>query len=173
MMKKTIMLSVFLFLGLQLAFNAQSLANENKQDQYNILLCERLIHKYAFIRDQLDYDSYGALFTPDAEFKIGSKMIKGRDNIVNAVKKRGPLKLNRHMMTSVYVEDHKIYGLIGKSYAFILEADKNEKPPHILSLKSLSAAVTYEDRFVIKESKCLFSKRNVKIDFLKNNTGVK
>lgn len=167
------MLYAFLWLGFQLTFNGPSQASENKQDQYNILLCERLIHKYSFIRDRLKYDSYGALFTADAEFKIGSKMIKGRDNIVNAVKKRGPLKLNRHMMTSVYVEDHKIYGLIGKSYAFILEADRNEKSPHILSLESLSAAVTYEDQFEIKDGKCLFSKRNVKIDFLKNNTGLK
>jgi len=51
------------------------------------LAIEDLLGRYMFALDWNDMESFEDMFTPDAEFEFASGTLKGRDNIVAAIKK--------------------------------------------------------------------------------------
>ena len=160
---------LFILLAYTLIGSASAKHPPSQKDQL-IQACERLVNYYPIPRDSLDGVAYGKMFTSDAEFILRTDVTtvtKGRDQIVETLLARASNTTSRHVTGSVYVNAASETVGTGISYAIVFSASKEtaDKPKE-LDEQSLSAVVSYFDKFKFENGQCFFTQRKVIVDFL-------
>lgn len=160
--------SSVLFIFLVYAFaGSASATHVSKEEGHLIQACERLVNYYPIPRDSLDGDAYGKMFAEDAEFVLRGEVTKGREKIVEQLSVRASNALTRHVTGSVNVNALSDSVGTGISYALVFSSDRaSEIQPRELDEQSLLAVVSYLDKFKFENGECLFTQRQVMIDFL-------
>lgn len=148
-------------------------------DEALIELCTQTVNRYAYSRDRLLYDKYGRLFSEDASFQLGSQPVtQGREAIVEALRKRGPLVPTRHFSQVVDMQVLSDKSVKGLSYVTVYKYPQSGSATELeTSLGSGTTAhrtkglgtigpwivAEYHDTFSVVSGQCLIESRRVEI----------
>jgi hypothetical protein len=136
------------------------------------LACTHTVNAYAFARDAIDVEAYGALFTDDVEFTFAGDTMVGRDAVMANLAERGPAFVTRHFITSVIVHPNGDGTGSGSNKAMVFSPPTQAGgPPQALKPEDLFALVQYDDEYRMDDDKCLMSKRVVNIEYLRGAGG--
>lgn len=131
-----------------------------------IQACTYTSNHYPYPRDRLMYEEYGALFTEDATFGLeGSKLQKGREEIIAAMKERGGKLVTRHLTQVVKMEVTSPTTAEGVSYLTLLRKEDDKYQNGDTSFPSPQIFGEYHDKFEMEGDKCLFKQRLIKLVF--------
>jgi len=146
--------------------NYQNCTTPECKQHAAVQACTVTANSYPYVRDQLLYEEYGALFTDDAVFQIEqTPAVVGRAAIVQALKKRGPATPTRHMNHVVSMQALDDSTASGISYGTVWRAGKNEQGEPSKSVSGPWLVVEYHDDFRIEAGRCVIAKRLIKIIF--------
>jgi len=113
---------------------------------------QSLYARYAHAFDKTDPEAYGNVFTPDGEFVIGNRVLKGRKEIASLTTAFGPIK-NRpkifHVNSNVLLEP-SAEGAKGSAYVVLMDLSKNP---------AITGGGVYEDSIVKTADGWRFKKR--------------
>lgn len=113
---------------------------------------QALYAKYAHGFDSSNPEMYASVFTPDGEFVIGQRVLKGRKEIGELAASRGPVK-NRakifHVNSNLLIEP-SLDGAKGSAYVVLMDLAKNP---------AITGGGVYEDTIVRTSQGWLFRKR--------------
>lgn len=123
--------------------------------------CTTLVVQYAYSRDRLDYEAYGALFTEDATFELAGQKTEGRKAIVAALRQRGPQMITRHFSTPVAFEPQSSTTARGVAYLQLFRVGADTDAPHPYDQAPLIAE--YHDEYEVDEASCRFRSRRIKL----------
>ena len=132
------------------------------------LACTQTVNAYAFARDAIDPDAYGALFTADIEFTFAGETMRGRQAVMDNLQTRGPAFVTRHYITSVMITPISAVSATGSNNAIVYSpANEAGGPPQPLSPDDVFALVRYDDEYRMEDGVCRISKRMVNIEYLR------
>lgn len=134
-------------------------------DQQTVVqACTRAADSYVYVRDRLLYDDYGALFTEDATFQIeGGPSASGREQIVQALRARGPGADLRHDSKVVFMQQTAETTASGVSYFTIWRAVEDGSKLGRNTLGAPWVFGEYHDDYQMQSDRCLISKRLIKV----------
>ncbi|MEM7357628.1 MAG: nuclear transport factor 2 family protein [Pseudomonadota bacterium] len=126
--------------------------------------CTDTADSYVYVRDRLLYEEYVALFSEDASFQIeGGPTAEGREQIVNALRTRGPAADLRHDSKVVHMQQTGAATASGVSYFTIWRADGVGAKIGKNKLGSPWVFGEYHDDYQMQGGRCLITKRLIKI----------
>jgi hypothetical protein len=126
--------------------------------------CRETLENYAYLRDHLQYQDYGALFAEDATFQIGEGAIaKGRDKIVEALRDRGPRIPTRHFTNITSMNVLNASTLEALSYVNVYKVPRNDGTSDIQPKLSPWIIGEYYDRLQMEGGRCVISSRKVEL----------
>lgn len=124
-----------------------------------IVLCTSTVNAYAHARDELDKETFSALFSENAKNEIAGNRTIGRHAITNEMLLRGEGKNTLHIMGSINVTPLSNNRAIGSSYADVFSINTDTVPPASKHL----ALVKYVDEYELINEKCLIKSRKMEI----------
>ncbi len=153
-------------LGIVIACRAMAGPVDAEWTREVISACNETAGRYAWLRDRLEYEAYGDLFTEDGVFAIGSQETVGRGAIIEALKARGADQTTRHVITPVRIEVIDRQRATGISYLQLYSATGRQQGDEPLGIQGPAAIAEYHDEFRMTDAGCKFAARRVKLIFI-------
>lgn len=165
---KTIRFTLTLVAGLSLTACGDTLGPNRAQMIRSA--CTQTVNAYAFARDAIDADAYGALFTNDVSFTFAGDTMNGREALEANLLERGPAFVTRHYITSVMINPTGKQTATGSNNAIVYSPPTEAGgPPQPLSPQHIFALVRYDDEYQMVGRTCLISNRVVNIEYLRQD----
>ncbi len=125
--------------------------------------CRTLIHHYAYLNDERDYDALVDLFTEDAQLYRPSKphdALTGRAAILKAFQSRPEDAITFHLVTDVIIDVVSTTQARARSRILLLQGTRGEQPgvPDPASVKPVLPGV-FQDELVLTATGWKFAKR--------------
>lgn len=125
--------------------------------------CRALIHHYAYLNDERDYEALVDLFTSDAQLFRPSKPLEaltGRAAIRNAFQTRPEDAITFHLVTDVVIDVISATQAQARSRILLLQGTRGDQPgiPDPSSIKPALPG-TFRDELVLTETGWKFAKR--------------
>lgn len=133
------------------AANAQQAKTLSATDYAEI---QRLYYMYAWTFDSSDPGAYGAVFTPDGEFQVGEKTLRGPKEIGAMAAGRGAVRPRPkifHVTTNIIIQPSS-EGARGSAYVVTMDLQKNP---------AITGGGIYEDVIVKTMDGWRFKKRTL------------
>ena len=126
--------------------------------------CERLMLRYAHTIDHGDFDTFANLFARDGRLSTPERTLEGREAIREAMRRRPPSLVSRHVITNIVVDLIDERNAAGLCY-LVLFRDTRGDPERTSSLAGPALIGDYTDRFVLTEQGWRFASRDLALAF--------
>ncbi|MEM6627779.1 MAG: nuclear transport factor 2 family protein [Pseudomonadota bacterium] len=122
--------------------------------------CIELSTKFAFHVDHGDAEAVAALFAQDGVFSREGALLEGAEGVLNALKRRPPTRVTRHVCTNILVDVVDENTATGNTYFLLYEGEDPDQSGAALPLTTPVTVGEYQDQFVRTEQGWKIARRD-------------
>lgn len=133
--------------------------------------CHQILARLFYYLDETRYDDLVALFSPDGVWHRQGKVLKGREEMMAAMRARPGTQVIRHVLTNVLVEAAGADAAEAVSYITTYVHDSGKAEPRPVSIRSPMRIFVAKTKFRRSAGRCEIVEHDLKPQFDFPKTG--